>query len=669
VDEIRKMLIRAFVILIGIIFLARLLYIQVLDDSYKMAADNNAIRKIVQVPFRGQVYDRKNKLIVFNTPIYDLYVTPKKARVADTLRFCSLFDITRAEFDSLTKIARTYSRVRPSLFIRQLSQQDYARVQDVMVDYPGFHFQTSALRSYESKSMANALGYIGEISPKRLEDQEAKGEDYYRQGDYVGVTGLERYYEEELRGQRGIKYMMVNSNGMEKGAFKDGKLDEMPIAGKNLYTSIDVELQQFADSLMQHKVGSVVAIEPSTGEILTMVSAPTYDPNLLSGRNFSKYYKTLALNPLNPLVNRPPSAYYRPGSTFKLIQALVGLQMGVIGPGTGFGHAGAPVKCHGHPLAGTVHAGVQWSCNPYFYQVFKRIIYNNSEPNVFKKSAIGLQRWNEMVAKFGIGQELEVDLPNEKKGKLPSVEYYNKVYKGENRWKFSNVASLSIGEGELVVSPVKMANVAAIMANRGWYIRPHMVKGVGKLGEIDPKYKEHVSVGIDERHFDPVIWGMMDAVNRGTVAAEARIPDIQICGKTGTSQNRVGKDHSIFIAFAPKDNPKIAIAVFVENAGFGGFAAAPIASLVIEKFIKGKVERKAMSEKWMNKSFMMNIPALWNINKPTPAVTPPPMKPDTLKITQTQPKTPLPQPVPVPVKTSKDILTASPENKNSKRLR
>ncbi|MDR6563418.1 MULTISPECIES: penicillin-binding transpeptidase domain-containing protein [unclassified Arcicella] len=625
-DELRKRFIQGFFILIGLIYICRLFFLQVVDETYKLDAENNAIRKIIQSPFRGLVYDRNKKLIVSNTVVYDLYITPKKAKVADTLKFCSIFGITRQSFDSLTHLARIYSPVRPSLFLRQLSREDFAKVQDAMVDYPGFEFQLSAVRTYDSKAMANALGYVGEISPERLEKLEEEGDEYYRQGDYIGVTGLERFYEEDLRGERGIKYMMVNSRGVEKGPFKGGAFDKNPIAGKNLLSSIDINLQAYADSLMQHKVGSVVAIEPSSGEVLAMVSAPTYDPSQLSGRTFSKYFQTLNLNPLHPLLNRPPSAYYRPGSTFKIIQALVALQMGVISPGTGFGHAGSPIRCsHNHPVASDVQKAIQYSCNPYFYQTYKRMIYNNSEKNIFKKSALGLQKWDEMVAKFGIGQSLEIDLPNEKKGKLPDVKYYDKMYKGALSWKFSNIASNSIGEGEIIVNPLKMANVAAIIANRGWYIRPHLVKGIDQFGEIDPKYKEKISVGIDKRHFNTVIDGMVLAVNNGTVSGDGRMNDIQMCGKTGTSQNRHGENHSIFIAFAPKENPKIAIAVFVENAGSGGAHAAPIASLCIEKYIKGHVDRKAIETKWMNKSY----PNMLTVRNEMASKAKTKMKPDT----------------------------------------
>jgi penicillin-binding protein 2 len=603
--EGRRIIIFLVFFAIGMVFIGKLFYLQMVDDTYEKAADNNAIRKIIQIPFRGEVYDRKGKLIVYNTPVYDLYVTPRKAVVKDTNRFCALFGVSKGYFDSTMHQARVYSRVKPSLFLKHLSKEDFARIQDALVDYPGFSISTTAFRTYQSRALSNALGYVAEINPNSLVDQR---DDYYRQGDYVGISGLEAFYEESLRGNRGVKYRMVNSNGVEKGEYKKGQLDINPIAGQNLYTSIDIRLQEYADSLMMHKVGSVVAIEPSTGEVLTMVSAPSYDPSLLAGRNFSKYYQKLALDPLKPLINRPPSAYYRPGSTFKLVQALVGMQLGSLTPGSVFTHAGAPVKCHSHNTShNDLHNAIQWSCNPYFYHAFRKILYDNTQGNTYERSAQGLQRWSDLVANFGFGRKLGVDLNNEKKGNLPNVEYYNKVYKGENTWKFSNIYSLSIGEGELVVSPLKMANFAAILANKGWYIPPHLVKGVGDKKTIDPFYKTPVSVGVDAKYFGVVHQGMLDAVLHGTVGADGRIPDIQMCGKTGTSQNQKGKDHSVFIAFAPKDNPKIAIAVFVENAGFGGFAAAPIASLIIEKYLKGRVDRKDVETKFMNMSYLANV--------------------------------------------------------------
>ncbi|MEY3631596.1 MAG: hypothetical protein RL408_1150 [Bacteroidota bacterium] len=587
----------------GALFIGKLFFLQVIDDTYEKAADNNAIRKIIQIPFRGEVYDRFGKLIVYNTPVYDLYMIPRKAVVKDTNHFCRVFRVTKEYFIKTTQRARAYSRVKPSLFLKHLSKEDFASVQDAMVDFPGFFSETNAFRTYQSHSFSNALGYVAEISPTALLDQK---DDYYRQGDYVGISGIESFYEETLRGQRGVKYRMVNSNGVEKGDYKNGSLNINPVSGNNLYTSIDLAIQEYADSLMQHKVGSLVAIEPSTGEILAMVSAPSYDASQLTGNNFSKYYQQLALDPMKPLLNRPPSAYYRPGSTFKLVQALVGQQLGFIGPGTVFSHAGAPVKCHGHGPV-DLRGAIRVSCNPYFYHAFRKMIYDNTTGDTYERSAKGLQRWADLVANFGFGRKLGVDLGNEKKGILPNVEYYNSVYKGEKMWKFSNIYSISIGEGEIVVSPLKMANLAAIIANRGWYIPPHVVKGIGLQKSIDPFYKTPVKVGVDAKYFNVVIDGMEDAVTHGTVEADGRIPDIKMVGKTGTSQNQKGKDHSIFIAFAPRDNPKIAIAVFVENAGFGGSAAAPIASLVVEKYLKRKVDRKAVETKFMNMNYLPNV--------------------------------------------------------------
>lgn len=591
--------------LVGILFLSRVFYLQVVDDSFKTAAENNAVRKKVQIPLRGEIYDRNNKLVVFNTPIYDLYVVPGKVNKIDTQAFCSVFRITREDFIERFSKAKKYSRFRPSSFLKNLSKEEFAMAQDKMYQFKGFYFVSNAFRTYQYKGLSNALGYVAEISPRALENQK---EDYYSQGDYIGVSGLESYYEDELRGERGVKYVMVNSNGVEKGDFQNGNNNISPKAGETLYSTIDIELQDYADSLMKNKVGSVVAIEPSTGEILAMVSAPSYDPELLAGKNFGTYYAQLAMDPTHPLINRPPSAYYRPGSTFKIVQALVGLQLGFLKPSTVYGHAGSPMKCHGHPSASNdLKQAIQYSCNPYFYHAFKDILYQNTQGDLYQRSAYGLDRWAKMVEKFGFGRKLGLDLGNEKKGLLPTSAYYNQMYQGNNRWKFSNIYSLSIGEGELVINPLKIANLAAIVANKGWYIPPHLIKGIGEDHRIDKYYQTKIPVGVDEKHFNVVIDGMQAAVEAGTVNADSHIPGITICGKTGTSQNARGKDHAIFMAFAPRENPKIAIAVFVENAGFGGSSSAPIASLIMEKYLKGEVSRKQVEEKYRNMNFSQNV--------------------------------------------------------------
>lgn len=617
--ENRKFIIIGVFCLVGLIYAARLFYLQILDDSYSLESSSNSIKRVIEVPYRGQIYDRNGKVLVYNTPVYDLYVTPKRVKIADTAAFCRMMDLTIPEFDSIMNLAKAYSYVKPSIFLRQLTKEDYARIQDAMIDYPGFEPMISSMRTYPAHTLANALGYVSEITRKQLDNQETP---YYRQGDYVGHNGLEESYEEELRGHRGIKFVMQNVRGVAKGSFKGGEFDTAAVAGKSLYTAIDLEVQKFADSLMVNKVGAIMAIDPSTGEILASVSAPTYDPNELSARTFSKNYRKLVKNPYKPLINRPIMASYRPGSTFKLIQALISQQQGSLAPGMVYGHGGAPVRCHCHG-GNNLRGAIQFSCNPYFYQVFRKYIYHNGNPNTFKASAIGLQEWYEQSKKFGIGQRLGVDLPNERLGNLPSVNYYDKAYRG-GRWKFSNIYSLSIGEGELLISPLKLANLAAILANRGWYIDPHYVKGIGKLGEgIPEKYKEKHYTDIDLPYFQPVIEGMRLAVAAGTVKREADIPGIDLCGKTGTAQNAKfghAHDHSIFIGFAPMNNPKIAIAVFVENAGWGGMAAASVAALVAERYIKRKTEAQGqrLREWLMKQNYMPPLSMLPGAPKPAP---------------------------------------------------
>lgn len=627
--ENRKWVIIGIFCLVGLIYLARLFYLQILDDTYSLGASKNSIKRVVEIPYRGQIYDRNGELIVYNTPVYDLYVTPKKVKIPDTSAFCQMMAITRSNFDSIMGIAKNYSMLKPSLFLRQLSKEDFARIQDALVDYRGFEPIISSMRTYPAHTMANALGYVSEISKKQLENQDIV---YYRQGDYIGHNGLEEQYEEQLRGKRGVKFVMQNVRGVNKGPWKNGAFDTLAVAGQNLITGIDVEVQKYADSLMQNKVGAVLAVEPSTGEILVSVSAPTYDPNLLSSRFFSKNYRELVKNPYKPLINRPIMASYRPGSTFKLIQALIAQQQGSLFTTTVYGHGGSPMRCHCHG-GNNLRGAVQNSCNPYFYQVFRRFLYFNGDRNTFKASAIGLQQWHDMVDKFGIGTRLGVDLPTERKGNLPTVEYYDKAYHGALRWKFSNVYSLSIGEGELLISPLKLVNLAATIANRGWYVTPHYIKGLDKTGEgVPAEYLERHETGIDYKYYLPVIDGMRGAVARGTVTPLANIAGIDLCGKTGTSQNaKYGHkfDHSIFIGFAPMNDPKIAVAVFVENAGWGGKAAASVAALVAERYLKRKTEAKKLDAQVKASNYLPPVDRLPGYKPPLPKkdTTPKPVPP------------------------------------------
>ena len=599
--ESRKHVILFFFFTIGIIYLLRLFYIQIIDSRYRSIEATNAIKRQVEIPLRGQIYDRNGKLLVQNQEVYDMYVTPKEVAGLDTAFFCSVLGITRGFFDSTMAEASSYSKNRASLFMRQLSKEEFARMADVMINFKGFHFEQSFFRTYPGHTLANALGYIGEISKEQYDQQKEK---YYRKGDYIGLSGIEKEYEIELRGKRGVKFTLMDVHMEDKGSYEDGRFDTTAVVGKDLFSSIDMELQQLADSLFQNKVVAVVAIEPKTGEILVMGSYPTYDPNLLSGKAFSENYLKLVRDPDKPTFNRTISSFYRPGSTFKLVQALVGQQQGVINPKSAFIGAFSPMACHGHGIhhLSNLNNAVQYSCNPYFYNVFKKIIENTSEKNPFLGAREGLTRWHDMVEKFGFGTKLGVDIPGEKSQLLPDLSLYDKYY-GKDRWKFSNIYSLSIGEGELGLDVLKLANLAATLANKGYWITPHLIRGVGadKSGMKKERLQVH-QTGIEPKHFLAIYDGMEKVISAGT-ARRAFMENIKILGKTGTSQNKRGKDHAIFIAFAPRENPQIAIAAVVENAGFGGSSAAPISSLLIEKYLTGKIERRAMAEQVKAQSF------------------------------------------------------------------
>ncbi len=587
----RPVVILIFIFLVSAILLTKLFMIQVVDDSFMKRAESNAIQRIVDHPYRGLVYDRNGKLLVFNNPIFDVMVVPKEFKVGDTARFCELFKISKEQFIESYTAARKYSSVKPSTLIKQFSTMDFARIQDFLVDYPGLFITTRAVRSYPSATAAHALGYIGEISAGQLERDTLK---YYAQGDYVGLSGMERYYESDLRGKKGVKYKMVNVRGIDKGPFKDGEYDTASVPGKNITSTIDMDLQIYGELLMAGKTGSVVAIEPKTGEILAMISAPFYDPNGLTGADFSKSYRALNKDPSKPLFNRPIMATYPPGSIFKIVQSLIGLQEGILFPETTFACNKSLVACHNHPNPVNLFGAIRNSCNPYYHQAFRQIINREVSSNTFKDTEIGLNAWRESVLKFGLGGTLGVDMTNEKGGSIPSSKLYDRVY-GEGHWKYSTIYSLSIGQGEMLVTPLQMANLAAIFANKGFYYTPHLIKAVeGDAGLIPAKYQIKNEVGIDAHHFDLIQDAMGEALY-GT-AARAVLKDIVIAGKTGTAQNPHGEDHSVFIAFAPKDDPKIAIAVYVENAGWGGRAAASTASLMIEKYLKGDITRPALQE-------------------------------------------------------------------------
>ncbi len=588
----RSYAIRFTFVIIGCIFLIKLFFIQVLDENYQLAAENNVMQRLVDYPYRGLVYDRNNKLIVYNNPVYDLMVVPREVTVTDKTELCERLGITPDEFDKKLTTAQEYSWYRPSIFLKQLSNQDFAGLQDLLVDYPGFYIIPRTVRAYPYGGMANALGYIGEISKGQLERDTS---NYYRQGDYIGISGLESKYEEPLRGNRGVKYRMVNVRGLEKGSFKNGRMDTLPQIGENLMSTIDIDLQEYGETLMEGKVGSIVAIEPTTGEILSFVSAPSYDPNLLTGRNYSKYFSELQKDTLKPLYNRPLMAMYRPGSIFKIMQALVALEEGVIQESTRLRCNRNIIGCHGPHSYENLQGAITHSCNPYFVQVSRKMINQGDSEDTYEDTRIGLERWRKHVASFGLGAPIGIDLPNEKGGMIPNVDYYDRAYNSTN-WKFSNIQSIAIGEGENLVVPLQMANFAAIVANRGYYIKPHLIKSIGESGQPLPEYQVKHYTTVDSKYFHVAVEAMAEVVRSGTGQYRAKLADIEVCGKTGTVQNNNRPDHSVFIAFAPKDDPKIALSVYVENGGQGARAAAGIAGLMIEKYLKGCTERTHMED-------------------------------------------------------------------------
>ena len=607
----RRYVVIGIFVIVGLVYLCRLAYLQIFDDTYAELANRNALRYVTQYPSRGLIYDRNGKLLVYNEAVYDLMVIPRQVKNIDTLEFCNLLKITKEEFIKKMEKARAYSTYTPSIFEKQISKEDFAPIQEKIYQYEGFYAQSRTLRYYPESVACHVLGYIGEVN----EDMIAKN-PYYKKGDYIGMSGLEKSYEEILRGKKGSKITMVDVHNREKGSFKDGIYDTAAISGKNLYSTIDIELQKYAEALMKNKRGCIVAIEPSTGEVLCFVSAPYYDPNLLVGRVRGKNYKALAEDISKPLFNRVLMAEYPPGSIFKIAQALIALDMGVIQPNSGFVCDKSLVGCHGHPSATNVRDAIKMSCNPYFYRVFQRVV-QQTNPNTGKiDSKYGLMLWNAAAKRMGFGTRLDIDLPNVRKGYIPDTTFYNKWY--PSGWNFHTIYSNSIGQGEVGVNPLQMANFAALVANRGWYITPHLVRSYGdeKQKEKFVKYSQKNYSLIASSYWDLAVEGMWGVVHEaGGTARRAMIDDIAVCGKTGTAEN-IGEDHSVFISFAPKNNPKIAVAVYIENArGGGGTWAAPIASLVIEKYIKGEVERKEMEQMYMETNPCQPLPLVRKVKK------------------------------------------------------
>ncbi|MGM0550546.1 MAG: penicillin-binding protein 2 [Bacteroidota bacterium] len=587
----RRHIIIFLIFVMAFIYLVRLFSLQVVDSSYKLSASNNVLRYVTQYPARGLIYDRNGKLIVYNEAAYDIMVSPRQLEAFDTTEFCALLDVESAFVRMRLQEAFDYSSYKPSIFLKQLSSERFARLQEKLYQFPGFFVQPRTLRKYASPIAAHLLGYVGEVNDRRIE-----AEPYYKSGDYIGISGMEKSYEKVLRGEKGVNVFLVDVHNRIKGPFEEGRYDKNARMGANIISSIDADLQAYGEKLMSNKIGSIVAIEPSTGEILSLVSSPDYDPALLVGRQRTQNYRKLQNDTLKPLFNRALMAQYPPGSTFKVVNALIGLEEGVVRPRSeyhcnyGYYSNGHHVGCHGHKSPLDLIESIQMSCNAYYCNVFRNILDNPEYENIYES----FNKWRSYLDDFGFGQESGVDLPNELKGIVPSTEFYDSYYR-HNGWKSITVVSLAIGQGELGTTPIQMANMTAAIANRGYYYSPHIVKEIEGEPSLDTVYKRKHNIPIDSAHFETVIEGMDLAVNgepgSGSTARSAHMEGITICGKTGTAENPHGEDHSIFVAFAPKDDPQIAIAVYVENGGFGSRWAAPTARLMIEKYLTDSISQ------------------------------------------------------------------------------
>jgi len=596
----RKYVVLSIFGFITLLFLGKLFSIQVIEDEWKLKSAHLTESARDIYPARGIVYDRHNRVIVDNVAAFDLMVIPRQVKDFDTLALADLTGLTKEEIIKKLDKAKRYSRYKASEFIAQLKGDEYIKISENLSEFPGFFARTRTLRKYPHHSASHILGHIGEVNQKKIES-----DSYYKSGDYIGTSGIERSYEKDLRGKRGIEFVLIDVHNNVKGKYSNGDFDTVATNGLDLQSTIDIELQKYGELLMQNKRGSIVAIEPATGEVLCLVNSPSYDPNLLVGRVRSQNFRALSQDTLKPLFNRALQAsQYPPGSTFKLIQALVGLEEGTVTPDTyhscrgGYYFGRRRLGCHGHKSPLSMNYSISTSCNAYYCNVFKDIL------DAYPSTEDGYRAWRDHVAKFGLGQKLGIDIPGEKAGLLPKPDYYDRYYK-KGGWKPHTIISLAIGQGELGVTPLQMANFTSILANRGWYIRPHLVKRVNGNALPDSLLQRNYT-DISPQHYVPVIEGMYSVIEEGTGRGVRFSEDIEVCGKTGTAQNPFGKDHSIFIAFAPKDDPKIAVAVYVENVGFGSTWAAPINSLIIEKYLTGTTNRERVEKKMLDANLMHN---------------------------------------------------------------
>lgn len=596
----RKFVVGGIFVVIGLIFIFRLSYLQLFSDVYFEKAIGNATKALVDYPARGIILDRNKKVLVNNNLAYDLMVIPKKLKGIDTLAVCEILEMDTAEFSKRIRriVKRNKNAKTEDVFMELITGRDFVKIKEELYKLKGFRIRPRTVRSYPSRTAAHVLGYLGEVNKKEIKKDTSK---YYAPSDYLGKSGIEKQYEYLLRGQKGRKFILRDVHSNVQGSYKEGANDIPSVPGANLITTLDIDLQQYAEKLMQNKKGSIVAIEPSTGEVLTLLSSPAYDPSLLVGRKYGENYGKIARNKNKLFYNRAIQARYPPGSIFKPLQAAVAQDMGVGWWSTKYKCNKNLVGCHNHDNPLNLPQSIMHSCNPYYWNLYKAMINQNKSSNHFEDTKLGFESWREYVLSFGLGQRTGVDLPYEKRGSVPTSSYYDRYYR--SRWGYTTIYSLSIGQGELLVVPIQMANLAAIIANKGTYYQPHLLKSLeGEYDEvladsIIESYTTPKKVMVDPKHFDLVHEGMQWVVEkRGGTAGRARIEGIEVCGKTGTAQNPHGEDHSVFICFAPKDDPKIAIAVYVENAGAGGLWAAPIASLLVEKYLKGNVNRQSLEQ-------------------------------------------------------------------------
>ncbi len=583
--EKRKLVIGGFIVAIVLIYIVRLVQLQVLDSTYKANADSNAFMEKVMYPSRGLIYDRNDSLVVYNVPEYDLVMIPKDVTPFDTIDFCNTLKISREEFDHRwqeMRKGRSYSAFTQQVFMNHLTPEDYGRLQEKLYRFPGFFVVQRILRQYNYAVAANVLGDIREVNAKDIEN-----DDYYRPGDYTGDLGIEKSYERWLRGIKGKEILIRDATGKIKGHYNDGANDVSPVAGNNLKLSIDIGLQAYGEMLMQGKVGAIVCIEPKTGEILALVPSPTYAPSLLRGKERGKNSRALVNNRLKPLYDRSIMAAYPPGSTFKPTQGLIFLQEGIITTSTvfpchrGYVNAGLRVGCHGHGSPIPLKPALQTSCNAYFCWGFKYMMDKRSK---YGSTGKAFEVWKNHMVSMGYGYKLGIDMPGESRGFIPNTAFYDKIY-GEGRWVGQTIISDAIGQGEILATPLQIANLSATIANRGYYITPHVVKNIEGVGVLKKNLERH-DTDIDKRYYSDIVEGMRMAVLGGTCTG-ANIPGLDVCGKTGTAQNPHGRDHSVFMGFAPMNDPKIAVCVYVENAGFGATYGVPIGALMIERYMRG----------------------------------------------------------------------------------